>query len=204
MVFGYGKHSSTSSQDGTLGVVTPNQTALLHYADPSIDTPFLEPTGTTTEVKSGLHATLQNSTSGVSSPNGTVYDKLNRPNVRGSRWKEPAVMIVLYLLGVASALGNHFYFRYHVGRQVGSGGAQLMRIAIGTALTMLTVFLLGFANGIAFTQYAWTVLKKHAFTVTGIDSIFGIPGDPLAFMSLELMKKAKLVLFMAGIMWYAS
>jgi len=119
----------------------------------------------------------------------------------GIGWRQPLAMGMFYIAGVLFSVGHHLYYNWHVGMQAGDADSQFLKIAIGTGFSFLALFSFGSANGIAFTQYIWTVLKEHSFTVGGLDQLFGIPMDITAFFSLELYRKGKLVLLMAGVIW---
>ncbi len=67
-------------------------------------------------------------------------------------WYLPSLMIALYIAGVCTALGHHFYYSLHQGRIVHDDGWPL-RIGIGLAFLARACFV-GSVQ-IAYKQWAW-------------------------------------------------
>jgi hypothetical protein len=85
----------------------------------------------------------------------------------GVGWHQPALMLAFFAAGVGFAVAHHEYYSTMQGKIAGNESHQQWTIWIGTGLTFITLFCLNSANGIAFTQYIWIVVKKHALTVGG-------------------------------------
>lgn len=117
------------------------------------------------------------------------------------RLKSLQAMIILLLLGILTALAQHFFFSYVSGRQPQEFIIpQDWVIRIGTALAFLFKTSLVAIVGIVFCQRSWFSFQQQAISVGGIDAIFGILRDPLKFFVKDLLK-VKVVLLLALISW---
>jgi hypothetical protein len=110
-------------------------------------------------------------------------------------------MVGYVLLGAILAAGHHFFFSSLNARVVGSTSRQQWAIAFGTAFAFLIGRFLGLAVSSAYTQFIWAYLRKNTLSLSGIDKIFSLTSDLTGFLSLEVLKRAKLVMLFAILSW---
>jgi hypothetical protein len=110
-------------------------------------------------------------------------------------------MIGYVLLGVILAAGHHLFFSPLNTTVVGSTSRQQWVIGFGKAFAFLISGFLGLAVLSAYPQLIWTYVKKESLSLSSIDKIFSLTSDPTGFFSLELVKRAKLVVLFAFLSW---
>ena len=120
----------------------------------------------------------------------------------GVSWRQPIMMIIFALLGITTATSHHFYYHELNDTVAGNTSRQQWVIWIGTGFNSFTLFLLNSAITIALTQSIWFTVKRHALTVGGLDNLFGLFTDMTGFFKWDLLKKAKLAIFIAFVFWY--
>jgi hypothetical protein len=120
----------------------------------------------------------------------------------GVSLRQPILMVVFCFLGIATATIHHFYYFNLEDSIAGNTTKQQWVIWVGTGLNNVTLFFLNSANGIALTQSIWYTVKRRAMTVGALDNLFGLSNDITGFINLELLKHAKLAVFLAFIVWY--
>ncbi|KAI0165237.1 hypothetical protein GGR52DRAFT_585255 [Hypoxylon sp. FL1284] len=99
---------------------------------------------------------------------------------RMSAWKasffqvlQPTLMVLLTLLGLASAIGHHFYYQGLDG-QVVQDAQWPPRFGIALAFFIKLVLLA--ALDIAYKQQAWVVIRSRGFRLSTLDAIFSQQG----------------------------
>lgn len=141
----------------------------------------------------------------VRNSNGSAYAAKSKPPRNVVQWGVPISkqiqMIACVLLGILLALGHHLFFSSLNTTAVGSTSRQQWAIAFGTAFAFLIASFLGLAVSSAYTQFIWAYLRKNTLSLSGIDKIFSLTSDLTGFLSLELMKRAKLVMLFAILSW---
>ena len=114
------------------------------------------------------------------------------------------MMYVALSLGVGTAFLHHFFYVRLKDTAAGDSAAQMWVLWIGTGITFITLFFFSVANGIAFTQYVWVVVKRHVLTVGGLDALFALTSDLTAFLKVELWKKARFAMLIAFVFWFVQ
>ena len=120
----------------------------------------------------------------------------------GIGWQLPLTMISFFIGGVFAMFGHHYYYSELNGSTAGDTAAQQWVLWIGTGFTFLTLFLLNSANGIAFTQYVWRLVKLYGFSVKDLDKLFSATLDITAFFSFTLWRQAGWAMILAFLLWY--
>ncbi|KAL0634212.1 hypothetical protein Q9L58_006888 [Maublancomyces gigas] len=110
-------------------------------------------------------------------------------------------MVVLFTLGVGSAISHHYYYCTLHGTAAGGADRQQWVNQIGTGLAFLCNAALASVIAISRTQWVWTTLRKRFISVAGIDALFGVTLDPMYFTNLDMVRRAKLATFMAITIW---
>ena len=106
--------------------------------------------------------------------------KSDIPMVRwGVHWRAPMLMVLLFIAGIAFAVGHHIFYHSLDGTLVTSTSQQEWTIRIGTGLAFLVKAALAAAVGVAFTQYLWTVARTEAMAVGSIDAMFSMTKNPV-------------------------
>jgi hypothetical protein len=101
-------------------------------------------------------------------------------------------MIFLFIVGVLAAVGQHCFYSYLNGREVDEFViTQTWVIRIGIAFGYLFNYAVIAAVGIAFCHRFWFSVRRGAFSVGAIDSIFNVLDDPLQFSISTLFSKRK-------------
>lgn len=102
------------------------------------------------------------------------------PIIWGVRWHKQPTFIVLFLLaGLGLALGHHFYY----------------------AIAILVVAVLHRANGEAYQQYLWMIVRRRSFTLGSLDKLFALTSDPLGCFGLEVQRHATVAVWLALACW---
>lgn len=119
----------------------------------------------------------------------------------GIHWYTPVTLVLLFLLGIGSAMGHHFLFNFLHDSPAGDTGRQQWVSWIGSSFGFLTK--VGFTSvlGISRTQWIWVTLRKKSLTLGGIDALFGVSSDPTLFVNMNMLRNAKFATFMAAMMW---
>ncbi|CAG7558758.1 unnamed protein product [Fusarium equiseti] len=105
------------------------------------------------------------------------------------------------LLGLALAIGHHFFYDYLNNRIVESQNQQEWFLRIGTGMAFLVRALLSAAVGIAYTQILWRTLRSKSITIEGINSMFGVSHTAWDFTTLELWTAAPGLAVVAMVAW---
>ena len=71
-------------------------------------------------------------------------------------WKAPTTMLATFAIGVAFAIGHHFFYQSLDGTPLDSATFdQQINTAVGTAFAFLVCSFLSVAIGVAFVQVLW-------------------------------------------------
>jgi hypothetical protein len=119
----------------------------------------------------------------------------------GIAWKTPIFMVLWALVGLSLVLGHHFYYQSLNGTRAGSSSRQNWALRFGTAFTFLVVACLKATCNIAYYQYIWTLFRRKQFSLDTLDKLFAVTSDPTAFLSRELLRHAKVAIFVAAVCW---
>lgn len=119
----------------------------------------------------------------------------------GIAWRTPFLMVLWALVGLGWALGHHFYYHSLHGTTAGSPSHQNWALRFGTAFSFLAITCLRASGDIVYKQYIWTLFKRKPLSVHTVDNLFAATQDPLALMSLEFLRHAKVVYLVALICW---
>lgn len=119
----------------------------------------------------------------------------------GIVWHAPALMLLYGIGGLAIAIGHHIYFASLHGTQAASSVRQQWPTAIGTASSFLVVTLLRAANCAAYTQYIWSLVRRRSYKLSTLDKMFALTTEPIGLLGWEIIKHAKIALFVALFCW---
>lgn len=119
----------------------------------------------------------------------------------GIHYHTPLSIVLLLLVGTSTAITHHLIYKSLHETTVGGALQQRWTLWIGSGLGFLTKVTLTAALGISRTQWVWLTLRKKWFTLTTIDSLFGIISDPTLFLDWEMIRHAKVATVMAIAMW---
>lgn len=117
-------------------------------------------------------------------------------------YKEPTYMVLLLLAGLAIALGHHFYYKNLNGATAEDESRQQWARAIGNGLSFLFVSALRGADGFAYSQYFWVLVRRRSFTLDGLDKLYSLTSDPTGLFSLKLFRNATIAMAVALVCWY--
>ncbi len=110
-------------------------------------------------------------------------------------------MITWLVLGVATALGHHFFYVWLDGRLVQSKMEQEWFGRIGTGLAFLTNAFLSATSTIAYTQLLWRTLRSKTVSIGGVDALFSATTNAWNLVNLELWRRGPLLGVVAAILW---
>ncbi|KAH6972464.1 hypothetical protein BKA56DRAFT_635454 [Ilyonectria sp. MPI-CAGE-AT-0026] len=126
----------------------------------------------------------------------------NKPQVQwGIGRKLPVLVICLFVTGVGTALGHHFYYQSLADTEVQSQSQQAWAIRIGTGLAVLNKTVLAAVLGMVATQQTWVTLRRRSMSLYGIDSMFKIMSNPTVLLDHHLFTSAKTLFLLAIISW---
>lgn len=117
-------------------------------------------------------------------------------------WRAPTLILGLLGVGIALALGHHFYYQSLSGTVVSSNTRQEWALRFGSAFAFLTQSSLVASAGVAYTQRVWVTVKKKAFPLRTLDNIFSLQNTLWSFFSWEVLAKAKALYLLAICIWY--
>ncbi|KAL6303627.1 hypothetical protein BKA93DRAFT_826456 [Sparassis latifolia] len=121
-----------------------------------------------------------------------------------------SIMVLLLLLGLASALGHHAFNAHLVGHAVDSdlsfGGwfnvpSQTLVFRVATAFVFLTKTFFTSAVSMAFTQRLWVTVSRKYLRLSGLDALWAVLNDPLAFATWDMLRNAKMLTLLALVAW---
>lgn len=119
----------------------------------------------------------------------------------GIHWRAPTLMVAYLLLGIGFALGHHFYWSSLEGTVVPSETDQEWSQRLGIAAAFIAQSALTLAVGVAYTQRIWVSVKRRPLTLSGLDKVFSLQDDIFAFLSWEVVTKAKFLCLLGLIAW---
>ncbi|KAJ7112052.1 hypothetical protein C8R43DRAFT_153734 [Mycena crocata] len=113
------------------------------------------------------------------------------------------------LAGVILAVGHHVYFTsLHLTpsdgvRQIAGHSVSDQALAnfIATLFIFLVKLCLSQSVAKAFDQRLWYTVRRSSMKLTGLDALFSVLGDPIAFLDFEMVWHAKVAAGLAFIAW---
>lgn len=131
-----------------------------------------------------------------------VSQSMQKTTIWQIHWRAPTLILGLLAVGIALALGHHFYYRSLNGTAVSSDTRQEWALRIGTAFAFLTQSSLVASAGVAYTQRVWVTVKKKGFRLRTLDNIFSLQNTLWSFFSWEVLAKAKALYLLGICIWY--
>lgn len=119
----------------------------------------------------------------------------------GIHWYTPVTIVLLLVLGIASATAHHFFYSHLHDETVGDEGRQRWVFWIGSSLGFFTKVSFTSVLAISRTQWVWVTLRKKSMTLGGIDALFGVSSDLTFFKNYDMLRHAKFATVMAIMMW---
>ncbi|KAI9765207.1 MAG: hypothetical protein M1840_007699 [Geoglossum simile] len=121
-----------------------------------------------------------------------------RGSAGGIHWWTPISMIGMFILGLIGAVSHHVYYKSLDGQEVRD---QLNKVRYGTALAVFTKTTMVGSVAIAYRQRIWWNFRKKAMSLSAIDSMFAVLGNPIMFYEKDMVINAKLATLMAVAVW---
>lgn len=122
----------------------------------------------------------------------------------GIHWRTPTATFVLFLCGIAFALGHHFYYSYLDGQSNTGKESQEWAVRVGTALAFLARASLVSAAAIAYEQYSWLRFRERPITIGGINSVFAALTNFFALTDFHKFRQAPMSTCLAVVIWYVD
>lgn len=114
-------------------------------------------------------------------------------------WTTPALIVGLFVAGLAAAVGHHIFYRSLDGQPATN---QVMMVRYGTAFAYFFKSMLVGTVIICYRQRIWHTFRTKAMTMNGIDGLFSATEDPTQFfMNWEMIRNGKLATAMALCSW---
>lgn len=111
-------------------------------------------------------------------------------------------MILAWVSALAFAIGHHFFYsRFDQLRIDKTELSQGWIIRIGTGMAFVVQILFVVSATIACSQLQWLTTRSREFSVRQIDTIFSVPGNPLAFLESRLWLRYPALSMLAAIAW---
>jgi hypothetical protein len=136
----------------------------------------------------------------TSHPQLVPHDQIS-PAVWGIGWWCPTLMVGSIICGAALSVGHHLYYKSLDNTRVHSVDQQTWAIRIGTGFAFLNKTFLVTGVGIAAVQEIWATLRRKSMKLSGIDGMFAVLNNPLAFFIPDLWLYAKTLTLLAIISW---
>jgi hypothetical protein len=119
-------------------------------------------------------------------------------------WRAPTTIAVALVLGLASAIGHHAFYR-HLNQQAvdSSFFGQQINIAIGTAFAFLFRASLVIAIGAIYWQIFWATLlrSRKSLTVAHVDTLSGALGSIFELANVRAMMRSRTLAALALLSW---
>ncbi|KAM0254882.1 hypothetical protein ACHAQJ_006319 [Trichoderma viride] len=93
------------------------------------------------------------------------------------------------ICGILMAVGHHLFYMSLDKQTVGNQNQQEWNVRIGTGMAFCVKMFLTAAAGFAYAQVLWKTLKAREVKLEGIDAMFDVAHNALAFTSMELWRK---------------
>ena len=117
-------------------------------------------------------------------------------------WKVPTTIIGSLLVGLALALGHHFFYNSLVGQPVSDDGYdQLLNKGIGTAFAYLVRAALVICIGSTYWQIFWDALHRQTLKVSTVDSLAGVLGAVYEFLNFSIFAASPVLVALAIVSW---
>ncbi|KAJ9644733.1 hypothetical protein H2199_003696 [Coniosporium tulheliwenetii] len=116
----------------------------------------------------------------------------------GIHWASPVIMVSLFIMGVAAAIGHHHFYASLAGQPAVD---QVRMGRFGVAFAFFVKATLVGSVVVSYRQRIWHTFRSKAMTVSAIDGLFAACEDPTEFRKWEMIKNAKLATFMALATW---
>lgn len=113
-------------------------------------------------------------------------------------WCHPSFMVVLWLAGLALAVGHHTYYVSMDGKNAED---QRWVIRVGTGFAFLVKACFAASLGIAIKQLVWAILRRRFMSLRGIDALFAITTDPAAFFVQDIWLSMPGLVLLAVLLW---
>ncbi|GKU22913.1 unnamed protein product [Fusarium langsethiae] len=115
---------------------------------------------------------------------------------RLAKWRitprQPTVMCLFFICGIALAIGHHVFYRSMSGTFTQSAESQQWAIRVGSLFALLATVCFRACVTMSFTQVIWRTFRRHGIEISVIDKIFALTSDPLSFLSLRVLQTAHL------------
>lgn len=134
------------------------------------------------------------------SPQPVPHDEIS-PAKWGIGWWCPTLMVGSVICGAMLSVGHHLYYQSLDNTRVHSIDQQTWAIRIGTGFAFLNKTFLVAGVGIAAVQEIWATLRRKSIKLSGIDGMFAVLNNPLAFFIPDLWVYAKTLTLLAIISW---
>ncbi|KAM0229028.1 hypothetical protein ACHAPO_010306 [Fusarium lateritium] len=147
-------------------------------------------------------------------PANTLYEKapdvqvVNRPTnavqpkgpflyrAMKSKWS----MIACLFIGVAAAIGHHFFYNHLDGREAVN---QQWMLRAGQLISFIANANFILAAIMAHQQVAWRAVGQKGFSIHAVDSLFGATHNIVELFNREAWAKSWFVMFLALYMWFS-
>lgn len=121
--------------------------------------------------------------------------------LRQIHWKNPTLIGISLLSGIALALIHPFFYRSWSGKAVQSDAQQRWIIRAGTAFAFCFRASLAVGTSVAFVQYMWLCLQTGPRKLGDVDSVFAILSSAPQFLNFKLWARPPILLLIALITW---
>lgn len=113
-----------------------------------------------------------------------------------SKWS----MIACLIIGIAAAIGHHFFYIHLDGREA-VNQQWMLRAGQLISFTANANFIL--AAVMAHQQVAWRAVGQKGFSIHAVDSLFGATHNLVELFNREAWAKSWFVMFLALYMWFS-
>jgi hypothetical protein len=119
---------------------------------------------------------------------------------QGIHWPVPTIAFLLFLVGVATAIGHHVYLSSLNGKPTDN---QIWTQRYSLALAFVAKTALTAAIASAWQQTLWNSLRhtRRGISISGIDSLMGLLGEPFGFLKWEIWRSAFPAMILGGFIW---
>ena len=119
------------------------------------------------------------------------------------RYRSISLMVLSYLLGVATAVVQHIFYSYANGREIDDFAISQSSVTkISTAMAFLFKASLVGAMCFVYSQRSWFSFQRTAISIGGIDAVFSILQNPFKFFVPEILIQTPTLTLLALITWF--
>ena len=130
---------------------------------------------------------------------GTRLARLRSEN--SIHWKAPAVMILSLCTGILISFIHNVFNMVMDGHSAGGPTEQQWVRRVETAFAFASRLFLAVSTTVAYNQYLWYYLQRHASRMASLDAMFSATSNTYRVMNVRLWRGRPVLAIIALVTW---